>query len=118
MPDLLERVRRSLVLRESGGPVAALRVAPRVPGQEGHLRRPESVPQHLEQRKVLQHIRSHLGLAALNLLVLARRDQLGVISVSSTDCSTSLTASSNWCDEMTQRIRCWISVLGTPPLTL
>ena len=41
-----------------------------------------------------------------------------VISVSSTDCSTALTSASNCPDEITQRIRCWISVLGTPEFTL
>ncbi|COW56956.1 Uncharacterised protein [Mycobacterium tuberculosis] len=42
----------------------------------------------------------------------------GVISVSSTDCNTSPTFSPNSPAEMTHRIRCWISVLGTPALTL
>ena len=48
-----------------------------MPGQEGHLGRPESESQHLEQRKVLQHIRPDLGLAALDLFILPGRNQLG-----------------------------------------
>jgi hypothetical protein len=42
----------------------------------------------------------------------------GVISVSRTSVSTAFTSSSNCFDDTTQRIRCWISVFGTPPLTL
>jgi hypothetical protein len=41
-----------------------------------------------------------------------------VISVSSTSSSTSLTSASNCFDDATHRIRCWISVFGTPALML
>lgn len=88
-----------------------------MPGQKRNLRRAKSVAQYLKKRKVLYGERSDLGLAALQLL-LAGRNEFGVISVSSTDCNTSPTFSPNSPAEMTHRIRCWISVLGTPALTL
>ena len=72
----------------------------------------------MEQRKILQGERADLRLAALQFLLFTVGTSSGVISVSSTDCSTSSTSDSNCPDEMTQRIRCWISVLGTPALTL
>jgi hypothetical protein len=42
----------------------------------------------------------------------------GVISVSRIACSVTPTSSVNCPDEITQRIRCWINVFGTPLLTL
>ena len=41
----------------------------------------------------------------------------GVISVSRIDCSTASTDASNCSVLITQRIRCCISVFGTPPFT-
>lgn len=42
----------------------------------------------------------------------------GLISVSRMAASVSLVSSSNWPLLMTHRIRCWMSVFGTPELTL
>ncbi len=41
----------------------------------------------------------------------------GLISVSSTACSTATVAALSSPAEMTQRIRCWMRVFGTPGFT-
>ena len=71
--NLLQRERGPLVQRVSGRPVAMFGIMPGMPSKEGHLRRPEAVPQHLEQREVLQDIGADLRLAALDLLILILR---------------------------------------------
>src|SRR5205823_9500738 len=56
------------IFGEAGRPRAGLRVAPRVPGQEADLRRPEAVAQDVEQGEVLQRVGPDLGLGGLQLL--------------------------------------------------
>jgi hypothetical protein len=73
----------------------------------------------VEQREVLQVVGPDGRLGRLRLLTLATvGTSSGVISVLRIEVSTSSARSPNRSEAITQRIRCCISVLGTPPLTL
>jgi hypothetical protein len=72
----------------------------------------------VEQREVLQGVRSDAGLAALHLLVLPDRHQLGGDLGVEHRAQDVAHLVGNRPVSATQRMRCWICVLGTPPLTL
>src|SRR5690606_22807055 len=59
------------------GPRAARLVAPGVPGQERDVRRQQPVAHDMVEVEVVELVRPDLLLRALDLAVLAHRDQLG-----------------------------------------
>ena len=79
---------------------------------------PVAVAQHVEEREVLQRVRARPSPRWPAASALLGRDQLGGDLL-----VEDLAGAPRWCRRsnsplsITQRIRCWISVLGTPVLT-
>ncbi len=115
--DLPQIIAYAAVRVKMRWPIASRRIFPSVQGHEGDFRGHKSISKDVEQGKILQGVRANLGLRALRDYALRDRHEFGRNFRRKIASSVASTSSAKRFVPMIQRIRCWISVFGTPALT-